>query len=92
MSTTPPLDEPARQPARATRKKPDRAVESKTLAALVLAGLLVVFAVANSQKVEVDFLVTTTDVPLVIVILIAILLGAVLGAITHWRSHRRIGK
>jgi uncharacterized integral membrane protein len=92
MSSRPPLEEPARQPARAPRTKPDRAIESKTLAALVLTGVLVVFAVANSQNVEVDFLVTTTDVPLVIVILIAILLGAVLGAITHWRSHRRIGK
>jgi uncharacterized integral membrane protein len=92
MSSRPPLDEPAREPARPTRKKPDRTVESKTLAALVLAGLLVVFAVANSQKVEVDFLVATSNIPLVLIILIAILLGAVLGAITHWRSHRRIGK
>ena len=54
-------------------------VEAKTLAALVLAALLIAFAVANSQKVEVDFLVTTANVPLVMVILIAVLLGAVPG-------------
>jgi uncharacterized integral membrane protein len=92
MSSRPPLDEPARQPARPTRKKPDRAIESKTLAALVLMALLIAFAVANSQKVEVDFLVTTADVPLVIAVLIGVLLGAALGAVTLWRSHRRVGK
>ena len=93
MSTTPPLEEPAghdRPAKRAKGAKPDRKLESKTLAALVLAALLVAFAVANSQEVEVDFLVTTTDVPLVIVILIAVLLGAVLGAVAHWRSHRPV--
>ena len=56
----------------------------------MLAALLIAFAVANSQKVEVDFLVATADVPLVIVILIAVLLGAVLGAFTPWRSHRPV--
>jgi uncharacterized integral membrane protein len=93
MSTTPPLEEPAGGERPAPRKKgakPDRRFESKTLAALVLAALLIAFAVANSQKVEVDFLITTTDVPLVIVILIGVLLGAVLGATAHWRSHRTV--
>jgi len=95
MSTTPPLDEPAghERPARREKgAKPDRRFESKTLAALILAALLIAFAVANSQKVEVDFLVTNTDVPLVIVILLAVLLGAVLGAVAHWRSHRPVTK
>ena len=93
MSTTPPLEEPAGHERPAPRKKgpkPDRGFEAKTLAALVLAALLTAFAVANSQKIEVDFLVTTADVPLVIVILIAVLLGAVLGAFVHWRSHRPV--
>ena len=94
MSTTPPLEEPAAGRDRPARRgkgaKPDRGFESKTLAALVLGALLVAFAVGNSQKVEVDFLVTTTDVPLVIVILIGVLLGAVLGAFAHWRSHRPV--
>ena len=93
MSTPPPLEAPAGQKQPAPRRKgakPDRRFESKTLAALVLAALLIAFAVANSQKVEVDFLVTTTDVPLVIVILIGVLLGSVLGAVAHWRSHRPV--
>lgn len=104
MSTTPPLDDPPRRRAeRGTasgrrdvttpaRRKPDRSFEAKTLAALLLAVLLVAFAVANSQNVEVDFLVTSADVPLVILVLVSVLLGAVLGAFVHWRSHRHVGK
>jgi uncharacterized integral membrane protein len=90
MSSTPPLDEPARRSPRSARVKPDRSFEAKTLAALLLAGVLIAFAVTNSQKVHVDFLVTSSRIPLVIVILIAVLLGAILGALTQWRSHRRV--
>ena len=105
MSTTPPLDDPPRRRAEhgtasgrgdvgapARRKKPDRGFEAKTLAAVLLAALLIGFAVANSQEVEVDFLVTTADVPLVLLILVSVLLGAMLGAFAHWRSHRHVGK
>ena len=105
MSSTPPLDDPPRRTraggesaargevsAPRARGKPDRGFEAKTLAAFLLAALLVAFAVANSQKVEVDFLVKTADVPLVIVILVSVLLGAVLGAFAHWRSHRHVGR
>ena len=104
MSTTPPLDDPPRRgAARGTtsgrgdvtapkRRKPDRGFEAKTLAAVLLVALLIGFAVANSQEVEVDFLVTAADVPLVLVILGALLLGAALGAFAHWRSHRHVGK
>jgi uncharacterized integral membrane protein len=95
MSTTPPLEGPAggdRPAGRDRAAKPDRRFEAKTLAALVLAGLLIAFAVANSQEVQVDFLVTSADVPLVVVILLSVLLGAVLGAFTHWRSHRPLTK
>ncbi len=93
MSTTPPREGTAAgdRPARRERAaRPDRGFEAKTVAALLLAALLIAFAVANSQKVEVDFLVTTADVPLVIIILVAVLLGAVLGALTAWRSHRPV--
>ena len=104
MSTTPPLDDPPRRGAERgaasgrgdvtapKRRKPDRGFEAKTLAAVLLAALLIGFAVANSQEVEVDFLVTSAGVPLVLVILGALLLGAALGAFAHWRSHRHVGK
>jgi uncharacterized integral membrane protein len=94
MGTSRPLDKPpGRQTDTTTgRHKPDRSFEAKTLAALLLGGLLIAFAVANSQDVEVDFLVTTSDTPLVIVIAIAVLVGVVFGALFHRRSHRRVAK
>jgi uncharacterized integral membrane protein len=38
--------------------------------------VLVIFVVQNSQDVQVDFLFTTTDTPLIFALLIAALLGA----------------
>jgi uncharacterized integral membrane protein len=95
MSTTPPREGTAAQTRPATRDKPakrDHAFEARTGVAVLIAVLLVAFAVANSQKVEVDFLVTTAEVPLVIVIVISVLLGAVLGAYTTYRSHRPLAR
>jgi uncharacterized integral membrane protein len=95
MSTTPPREGTAAQTRPATREKPakpDRGFEAKTIAALLIGVLLVAFAVANSQKVEVDFLVATADVPLVIVVVISVLLGAALGALTAYRSHRPLAR
>ena len=95
MSTTPPRDQTAARSHPAPREKPakpDRGFEAKTVAALLIVVLLVAFAVANSQKVEVDFLVATADVPLVIVIVISVLLGAFLGALTAYRSHRPLAR
>jgi uncharacterized integral membrane protein len=47
---------------------------------LVAAGvLLAIFVIQNSQKVEVEFLFTTTDTPLVLALLLAGALGAVIG-------------
>ncbi len=66
----------------------DRKFETKTLAAIAVAVLLIVFAIANNQKVEVHFLVATADTPLVIVIVIAFLLGFILGNLVRRRSHR----
>ena len=68
--------------------KPDRKAEAKTLGAIGVAVLLIVFAVVNSQKVEVDFLVATTHTPLVVALVVAMLLGFVLGNLTRRRTHR----
>lgn len=46
---------------------------------IVSAVLLIVFFAINSQKVEVHFLVTTVDLPLIVALLIAALLGSLVG-------------
>ena len=59
--------------------------------ALIVAGvLLAVFVIQNSQSVQVEFLFTSTDTPLIFALLIAGGLGAVIGwAWPHVRRGRR---
>ena len=86
-----PLKDPARPAGRRRRKdgmEVDRGFEAKTLAALLVGVLVIAFAVANNHDVKVDFLLTTTNTPLVIVIVITLLLGFVLGNLVRRRTHR----
>ena len=63
----------------------DRAVLTRLVVAAVIVGLVIWFAVANSQRVEVDYLVFSRDSRLVYVIIGS----AVLGAIADRRIQRR---
>ncbi len=56
--------------------RPGRRVSPRMIAGLVVLVIVVVFAVVNSQTVSIDFVGTSVDLPLVIVILAAFLLGA----------------
>jgi uncharacterized integral membrane protein len=58
---------------------------------LVTAGvLLAIFVIQNSQSVQVEFLFTSTDTPLIFALLVAGALGAVIGwAWPHVRRGRR---
>jgi uncharacterized integral membrane protein len=51
----------------------------------VLGGLLVLFAILNSQTVEVHLIATTVHMPLIVVIVVCGLIGAALG----WLVFRR---
>jgi len=58
--------------------------------AVVAVVVLAIFVIQNSQRVEVDFLFTTTETPLVFALLIAGVLGAIIGwAIPRIRSRER---
>ncbi|MDX6651649.1 MAG: Lipopolysaccharide assembly protein domain [Solirubrobacterales bacterium] len=57
------------------------------VAALILA---IVFVVANSQRVEIDFILGKATTSLVFALLIAMLLGFAIGWLSaRWRAHRR---
>jgi uncharacterized integral membrane protein len=67
----------------------ERDLKSKTIAALAVAVLLIAFGLSNQDNVPIDWLVGTTDTPLIIVIVVSALLGAVLGgAAVRGRSKR----
>jgi uncharacterized integral membrane protein len=70
------------------RQPKERALASKTIAALAVAALLIAFGVSNDNDVPIDWLVGTTDTPLIVVILVSAVLGAILGAVTVRRRSK----
>ena len=67
---------------------------SRLFAVLILLFVVVLFSIINSQQIEVDFLVTQLNLPLVIVIIGAVFIGALIVAIVMtsgmWQKNRKI--
>lgn len=77
-------DDPDRPPV----VKKERAIASKTIAAVAVAFVLLAFGVSNTDRVQVDYLVTDSSTPLIAVVVVCSLLGALIGALTVWRRSR----
>ena len=60
----------------------------RLLLSVVIAAVLVLWALANTEEVAVDWLVDTTTGPLVVVIAISAALGFLLGVAASWRRSR----
>lgn len=60
----------------------------RLLLAVVIVVVLVLWALANTEEVAVDWLVDTTTGPLVVVIAISAALGFLLGVAATWRRGR----
>jgi uncharacterized integral membrane protein len=60
-------------------------VERRQIAALVLAGVGVAFAVANLDEVKVNWILDTWRTPLIVVIALSMLVGAALGYLVSRR-------
>lgn len=78
------MSTPERSPKR-------RDLTSKTVAAVAVAILLIAFGLSNRDDVPIDWLVGTTDTPLIVVILVSAFLGAIIGALAVRRGSRRAG-
>jgi uncharacterized integral membrane protein len=86
--------DPTRSPVAGARERPapvrkERALVSKTIAAIAVAFLLIAFGVANDTRVAVDYLVVTRDSPLILVIGVSALLGAIVGGLLMRRPRGR---
>jgi uncharacterized integral membrane protein len=68
--------------------KKERAIASKTIAAIAVAFVLIAFGISNDDRVAVDYLVVTRDSPLILVIAVSAFLGAVIGALIVYRRKR----
>lgn len=66
----------------------DRKRDFRLVATGIGAGLLIWFAVANLQDVEIHFWVASTKAPLIVVIVIAGLLGAAVATLANYRRRR----
>jgi uncharacterized integral membrane protein len=81
------------RPAKQERPPKERAYLSKTIAAVAVAILLIAFGLSNQNDVRIDWLVTTTQTPLIIVIVVSAVLGAILGALAvRGRSRKAKGR
>lgn len=68
MSTHDPLDS-------TSAKTVDKKEQTRRIAALVIAALIIALAVANLNDVKVHWIVATTRTPLIVVIVVSFLLG-----------------
>jgi uncharacterized integral membrane protein len=81
----------------ATHPSPNRASESPlrrllrpaVLAGALLLALVIWFAVANNQRVTVDWFLVETSSPLFLVILVAALLGVLGDRLIRWGRRQR---
>jgi uncharacterized integral membrane protein len=83
--------DPTRPPATGAHEPPvrkQRALASKTIAAVAVAFLLIAFGVSNDDSVPVDYLVLTRDSPLILVIGVSAVLGAIIGGLLVRRRSR----
>ena len=71
------------------RPSKGRDLTSKTVAAAAVAILLIAFGLSNRDDVPIDWLVGTTDTPLIVVIVVSALLGALIGGLAVRRGSRR---
>jgi uncharacterized integral membrane protein len=85
------MSTPQRDAPRAPVRK-ERAVASKTIAALAVALLLIAFGIANSDDVRINWLVVHSSTPLILVIAVSAVLGAILGALAASRRPRGGGR
>jgi uncharacterized integral membrane protein len=87
MSTPQPpkTAEPKRSPA----EPHTRAESARTVAVIVLAVLITLFAVFNLDEVKVDWIVGSARAPLIVVIVISLLVGIVLTYFAERRMRRR---
>ena len=82
---------PANKPVGAHPRTPARGrrEQARTIAALGLGGLGVLFAVLNVDEVEVNWILGTWSTPLIIVIALSFLVGAAVGFLVARRREGR---
>ena len=79
---------PASRPG-STASKRTRREQARTAGAVLLAVLITLFAVLNTESVEVNWIFGSSKAPLIIVIVVSLLVGIVMTYLLERRSRRR---
>jgi uncharacterized integral membrane protein len=83
-------DDPIRtDPEAPPAKRSGGGLDSKSVAAGLVAMLIIVFAATNTQKVKINFVVASTHASLIVVIAISVILGMLLAATVARRKRKR---
>ena len=82
-------DHADRTPASRPGDKPEKAANTRLVAAGILGVLATVFAVLNLDEVEVDWLIGSWQTPLIVVIVVSMLLGAGIDRLLVRRARKR---
>ena len=75
-------------PTPSGRRPRSRKEQTRLLAAGFLVAVAVVFAVLNLNKVKVDWIITTSQTSLTVVIVLSFLFGLGMGVLLHRRATR----
>jgi uncharacterized integral membrane protein len=76
-------------PAEEHRPRRARRDQARTIALLVLAVLITVFAVLNLESVSVNWIVGSGRAPLIVVIVISLVVGILITYVAERRAGRR---
>jgi len=82
-------DHADRTPATRPGDKPEKAANTRLVAAGILGVLAGVFAVINLEEVQVDWLIGSWETPLIVVIVVSMLLGAGIDRLLVRRARKR---
>jgi uncharacterized integral membrane protein len=75
-----------------SEQKPERRArrqQARSLAVVIMAIVVTVFAVLNLNQVKVDWIIGSGSAPLIIVIVVSLLVGVALGHFAERRSSKR---
>ena len=89
MATPEPTDRLPADTTRTSRAEVDRRHQRRLIAAGLIGGLVVVFAVINLNEVKVHWLIATGQTPLIVVIVLAFLLGILADRLLLVRRKRK---
>ena len=84
------MSTPARaQPSEPSEQRRSRREVARSVAIAVLAILITLFAVLNVKEVQVDWILGSGKVPLIVVIVVSLLVGILITHFAELRARRR---